>query len=76
MSSALVSPPLESGKIEVIRGGLAMLQDNDAGVEVWAREVAVPAYERFAADPSRGISLDQVRANIEIRLRGADTFSM
>jgi len=48
---------------EVIREGLAALQDKDAGFEAWARELAVPAYERLLADPSLGIPLDQVRAN-------------
>ena len=54
---------------EVIREGIAALQDKDAGFEAWAREVAVPAYERLLANPSRGIPLDQIRANLESRLR-------
>jgi len=53
---------------EVIREGIAALQDKDAGFEIWAREVAVPAYERLLADPSRGIPIDQARANLEARL--------
>jgi len=60
-----------SSESEVIREGLAALQDKDAGFEMWAREVAVPAYERLVADPSRGVSLDQVRANIDARLRNS-----
>jgi len=53
---------------EVVREGIAALQDKDAGFEQWAREVAVPAYERLLADPSRGIPLDQVRKNLASRL--------
>ena len=52
---------------EVILEGIAALQDKDAGFERWAREVGVPAYERLLADPSRGVSLDQVRANFAAR---------
>jgi antitoxin ParD1/3/4 len=58
-----------SSESEVIREGIAALQDKDACFEVWAREIAVPAYERLLADPSREIPLDRVRANLETRLR-------
>ncbi len=54
---------------EVILEGIAALQDKDAGFEAWARDVAVPAYERLLADPSRGVPLERVKANFEARLK-------
>jgi Arc/MetJ-type ribon-helix-helix transcriptional regulator len=59
-----------SSESEVILEGIAELRDKDLAFERWAREVAVPAYERLLADPSRGIPLDRVRANFAARLHG------
>ncbi len=57
---------------EVIRRGIAALQQQDAGFDEWARNVAVPAYERLSADPSLGIPLERVKANFEARFRSAE----
>jgi putative addiction module CopG family antidote len=47
---------------EVIRDGLRALQARDKAVEHWLRNEIVPAYEALKADPSRGRSLEEVRA--------------
>lgn len=49
---------------EVIRAGLRALQERDAAIERWLREEVVPVYDAMIADPSRGIPLEEVRANL------------
>ncbi len=50
---------------EVIRDGLRVLLARDRMVEAWLREQVVPAYDAIKADPSRGASVDDVRARLE-----------
>lgn len=47
---------------EVVRAGLRALQERDAAVERWLREEVAPVYDAMQADPSRGLSADQVAA--------------
>jgi putative addiction module CopG family antidote len=47
---------------EVIRDGLRALQARDRAVDSWLREQVGPAYDAMKADPSRGVSPDEVRA--------------
>ena len=47
---------------EVIRDGLRTLLARDRAVENWLREQVAPAYDALKADPSRAVSVDQVRA--------------
>ncbi len=49
---------------EVIRDGLRVLLACDRMVEAWLREQVVPAYDAIKADPSRGASVDDVRARL------------
>ena len=49
---------------EVIRDGLRALMARDRAVETWLTERAAPAYDAFAADPSRAVSVDHVRARL------------
>lgn len=49
---------------EVIRDGLRVLLARDRAVETWLREQVAPAYDAIKADPSRAVSVDQVRATI------------
>lgn len=46
---------------EVIRDGLRSLMARDRAVEAWLREEVVPAYRALKADPSRGMSVDQLQ---------------
>lgn len=45
---------------EVIREGLRALQERNAAVERWLREEVVPTYDRWKADPGRGITPEQM----------------
>jgi putative addiction module CopG family antidote len=47
---------------EVIRDGLRVLMARDRAVENWLSEQVGPAYDALKADPSRSVSVDQVRA--------------
>jgi len=63
-----VKAKVESGayasESEVIREGLRALMERDRAVETWLREAVAPAYDALRADPSRGISSEQVRARL------------
>lgn len=64
----LVKTKVSSGEYasesEVIRDGLRALQARDKAVENWLRQEVVPASERLKADPSRGLSVAQVRQHL------------
>jgi putative addiction module CopG family antidote len=49
---------------EVIRDGLRALMARDRAVESWLYKQAGPAYDALKADPSRAVSVDQVRARL------------
>ena len=49
---------------EVIRDGLRALMARDRAVEAWLTERVAPAYDALAADPSRAVSVDRVRARL------------
>jgi antitoxin ParD1/3/4 len=49
---------------EVVRDGLRALFARDQAVEAWLREEVVAAYDAVAADPSRAVSAQSVRARL------------
>ncbi|HUA55889.1 MAG TPA: type II toxin-antitoxin system ParD family antitoxin [Candidatus Sulfotelmatobacter sp.] len=49
---------------EVIRDGLRALLARDRVVEHWLRAQAVPAYDALKADPSRAVSVQDVRKTL------------
>ena len=49
---------------EVIREGLRALQARDRAIEAWLKTDVVQAYDAMAADPGRGLSLQEVRAHL------------
>jgi antitoxin ParD1/3/4 len=49
---------------EVIRDGLRALLARDRIMETWLREQVVPAFDAIKADPSRAVSIDDVRARL------------
>jgi putative addiction module CopG family antidote len=49
---------------EVIRDGLRALIARDKAVENWLHQQVGPAYDALKADPSRGVTIDQVRARL------------
>jgi len=64
---AKVSSGAYASESEVIRDGLRALQARDRAVENWLSHVALPAYDAYQADPSRGVSTDEVRAGLSAR---------
>ncbi|QDD62959.1 type II toxin-antitoxin system ParD family antitoxin [Herbaspirillum seropedicae] len=49
---------------EVIRDGLRTLLARDRAVENWLSNQVAPAYDALKADPSRAVSVDEVRARL------------
>ncbi|BBF87668.1 KluA regulatory protein [Aquitalea magnusonii] len=49
---------------EVIRDGLRALMARDRAVESWLLNQVGPAYDALKADPSRAVTIDQVRARL------------
>lgn len=49
---------------EVIRDGLRALLARDRAIESWLHQQVGPAYDALKAEPSLGISLDQVRVRL------------
>lgn len=49
---------------EVIRDGLRALMARDRAVEDWLQNQVGPAYDALKADPSRAVTVDQVRARL------------
>ncbi|UTV81686.1 type II toxin-antitoxin system ParD family antitoxin [Acidithiobacillus sp. YTS05] len=49
---------------EVIRDGLRALMARDRAMESWLRNQVGLAYDALKADPSRAVSVDQVRARL------------
>lgn len=49
---------------EVIRDGLRALMARDRALENWLAGQVGPAYDALKAEPSRALSIDQVRARL------------
>jgi putative addiction module CopG family antidote len=49
---------------EVIRDGLRVLMARDRMMENWLSQQVAPAYDALKADPSRAVSLSQVKARL------------
>jgi putative addiction module CopG family antidote len=49
---------------EVIREGLRALLARDQAIEKWLRTEVVAAYDELKADPSRALTIEQVRASL------------
>jgi len=66
--AALVKAKVASGEYasesEVIRDGLRALHARERAVDDWLRQQALPSYDAYRADPSKGIPLEEVRATI------------
>lgn len=49
---------------EVIREGLRALLARDQAIEKWLRTEVAAAYDELKADPSRALTIDQVRTSL------------
>ena len=58
---------------EVIREGLRALQERNAAVERWLREEVALTYDRWKADPSGGMTVEEMaermRKRHEVRMK-------
>jgi antitoxin ParD1/3/4 len=54
---------------DVVRDVISMLHEEQTEFEQWLRDVVVPRIDRFHADPSSLIPIDQVEANLAERRR-------
>ena len=63
----LVSAGAYASGSEVVRAGLAALQEREIELDKWLREEVVPVYDAMEADPGRGVSPDEVLAAIRSR---------
>ncbi len=51
---------------EVIRDGLRTLMARDRAVESWLHEQIGPAFDAIKTDPSRAVTVNQVRARLAL----------
>jgi antitoxin ParD1/3/4 len=56
---------------EVIRDGLRALLARDRAVESWLHEQVGPAYDALKADPTRAVTIDDVRASLAAEHKAA-----
>ncbi|MGA2124752.1 MAG: type II toxin-antitoxin system ParD family antitoxin [Xanthobacteraceae bacterium] len=49
---------------DVVRDGLHALQAGDSALEDWLGGEVVPVFDAMRADPSRALSIEQVRASL------------
>ena len=54
---------------EVIRDGLRTLLARDRAMDAWLREQVIPAAHALKADPSRVLSMEQVRVHLATKRR-------
>lgn len=58
---------------EVIRDGLRVLMARDRAMEHWLQNQVAPAYDALKADPSRAVSIAEVRAKLARVHKAAST---
>ena len=49
---------------EVIREGLRALLNRDRAIESWLQSQVLEAYDAIKSDPTRAVTIDQVRARL------------
>jgi antitoxin ParD1/3/4 len=64
---SLVASGAYASESEVVRAGLDALRDREAEIEEWLREEVLPVVKAMEADPSRGVSADEVEASLQAR---------
>lgn len=73
--AAIVKAKVNTGEYatesEVIRDGLRALMARDRAVENWLQHQVAGAYDTFKADPSRTVSVDQIRSRLTAEYKTA-----
>ncbi len=71
----MVRAKVESGayasESEVIRDGLRALQAHERALDTWLWEQVAPAYDAMKADPTRGVSVEKIRASLAAARRSS-----
>ena len=66
--ASLVRAKVASGEYasesEVIREGLRALNARERALNDWLTQQALPSYDAYRTDPSKGIPLEEVRATV------------
>jgi antitoxin ParD1/3/4 len=62
--TARIASGAYASESDVVAEALRTLDDRDQALEHWLRTDVLEAYDRMKADPSRGRSLEQVRASL------------
>jgi antitoxin ParD1/3/4 len=57
---ALVKSGAYSSAGEVVHEALAALEERNVTMDKWLREEVVPVYDAYQADPSRGLTAEEV----------------
>ena len=52
---------------ELVRDGVRALLERDAAVERWLREDVVAGHRDYLADPSKGVSADEMLSRVKAR---------
>jgi antitoxin ParD1/3/4 len=58
-----------ASEADVVREGIDALKQVAEERERWEREVLLPAYERYKADPSTGVPIEEVQRRVGARRR-------
>jgi antitoxin ParD1/3/4 len=78
--SAFIDAQVASGAFadasEVVTVGLRILQKQEATVEHWLREQVAPTYDRWQADPSSGITPDEMAERMRKRHKAREKGSV
>ena len=69
MVRAKVSSGEYASESEVIRDGLRALQARDRALEKWLRTEVAAAYDEMKADPSKGLSSEEVLEALKLETR-------
>ena len=68
----MIKAKVETGEYasesEVFREGLRALQGRERALERWLRDEVAKAYDEHMADPSTGLTPDQVKASLEAHI--------
>lgn len=57
---------------DVIRDGLRTLMARDRAIDLWLENEAGPAYDAIKADPTRAITVGEVRESLALELKKAN----
>ena len=73
--AAVVKSKVKAGEYatesELIRDGIRALLARDRAVDHWLKDQVGPAYDALKADPTRAVSVDQIKARLRAEHKAA-----